>query len=117
MTDYIGTMKLSGSVIFRTGVCLCTGLLLGLCSASAAPPHNDRENQSVEQVLSYHYTREDNPETLEYVSWSPVSLLENGHYKVTVIYRVRNRFGRSVKKKQIVIMDASGDILKVLDCR
>ncbi|MCP4119649.1 MAG: hypothetical protein GY737_30465 [Desulfobacteraceae bacterium] len=83
----------------------------------ANAPHNDTRDDSVEQVVMYHLESEAIPRSIQYLSWTPVRRLDNGHYKVTVRFRVKNRYKRSVLKKQIVIMDEGGAILKVMDCR
>ena len=83
----------------------------------ANAPHNDTRDDSVEQVVMYHLESEAKPRSIHYLSWTPVRRLDNGRYKVTVRYRVMNRYQRSVLKKQIVIMDEEGAILKVMDCR
>ncbi len=85
--------------------------------AFAGLPHNDPENNSVEEVVAYHLLQEPFPETIDYISWTPVTLLKNGRYKVTVLFRVKNRFSRIVLKKQIVILEETGTIIKVLDLR
>ena len=91
--------------------------MVPLPAAWANAPHNDTRDDSVEQVVMYHLEKEAIPRSINYLSWTPVRRLDNGRYKVTVRYRVMNRYQRSVLKKQIVIMDEEGAILKVMDCR
>ena len=86
-------------------------------SAWAREPFNDTMDGSVEQVRAYHQLREPHPESIHYLGWSRVIRLDNGSYKVVVRFRAENRYGRVVKKKQIVVMDQAGNIKKVLDCR
>jgi len=107
--------------IFSKILVMCfflTGALLGNGqNASARPPHNDAYDNSVEQVIYYHKTTEARPDSVRYLSWSPVVLLDNGLYKVTVVFWCKNRFDRKVKKKQIVFLTEAGEIDKILDCR
>ncbi len=98
-------------------VVLVFAWMVPLSIARADSPHNDTRDDSVEQVVMYHQEIEAKPGSIRYLSWTPVRLLNNGHYKVTVRFRVMNRYERSVLKKQIVIMDEGGAILKVMDCR
>ena len=86
-------------------------------SAWAREPFNDTMDRSVEQVRAYHQLKEPHPDSIHYLGWSRVTRLDNGTYKVVVQFRAGNRYGRVVKKKQIVIMDQAGNIKKVLDCR
>jgi len=112
------TMKLIVSFISKRVLCLWALVTFGLVSAVwAGVPQNDSHDNSVDKVMIYHQQNEVYPESIHYVSWTPVALLDNGHYKVTVMYKVKNRHSRIVVKKQIVIMDETGKILKALDCR
>ncbi len=90
---------------------------MGIRTAESDIPRNDSENRSVIQVVQYHQRMEPVPSSIKYISWSDVKLLDNGLYKVTVIFRCRNRFNRKLIKKQIVLMDETGKIIKVMDCR
>lgn len=85
--------------------------------AWASFPHNDTRDGSVESVVLFHQKSVIASGPITYISWTPVTRLESGNYKVTVQFRFKNRFERSVLKKQIVIMDEHGKILKVMDCR
>jgi len=85
--------------------------------AWASFPHNDTRDGSVESVVLFHQKSVISSGPINYISWTPVKRLESGNYKVTVQFRFKNRFERSVLKKQIVIMDEYGKILKVMDCR
>ncbi|MEA2059189.1 MAG: hypothetical protein U9P10_01410 [Thermodesulfobacteriota bacterium] len=99
-------------------LCLFTGFfVLSGGSAYARPPHNDPYNNSVKQVISFHSTSEAHPESIKYLSWGPVHQIDNGTYKVVVVFLSRNRYERRVKKKQIIILNETGRILKILDCR
>ncbi|MBI9093107.1 MAG: hypothetical protein JEZ12_28175 [Desulfobacterium sp.] len=98
-------------------VVLVLAWMVPLSTARADSPHNDTRDDSVEQVVMYHQKSVAKPDSIHYLSWTPVRLLDNGHYKVTVRFRLKNRYERSVLKKQIVIMDEVGAILKVMDCR
>ncbi|MFH1156560.1 MAG: hypothetical protein V1793_22375 [Pseudomonadota bacterium] len=92
-------------------------MVSGVPGTMAGTPHNDTRDRSVAAVVLYHQAREARPETVSYLSWSPVELLDNGRYKVTVVFTAANSSGRVVTKKQIVILDGSGSILRVMDCR
>ena len=97
---------------------LLTGVLPGGGeNAFARPPHNDAYDNSVEQVVYYHKTTLARPDSVRYLSWTPVVLLDNNLYKVTVVFWCKNRFDRKVKKKQIVFLTEAGKIDKILDCR
>lgn len=104
----------TGMTIVGTMLCL---MIFFLSPALADIPHNDTRDNSVEAVVVFHNKGEPNPDSIQYLSWSRVKLLDNGKYKVTVQFRVKNGAQRSVLKKQIVIMDQGGTILKVMDCR
>jgi hypothetical protein len=111
-------MKLIFSLLIRPMlVVMVFAWMVPLSAAWANAPHNDTRDDSVEQVVMYHLDSEAIPRSIHYLSWTPVRRLDSGRYKVTVRYRVMNRYQRSVLKKQIVIMDEEGAILKVMDCR
>ena len=98
--------------------CFLTGIMfIGINKAKAGIPRNDYGNNSVEQVVEYHKRVEPVPLSMKYISWSPVKLLDNGLYKVTVVFKCKNRFGRELTKKQIILMDKTGKIIKVMNCR
>ena len=109
-------LHLSYTGMVRIGVLVCM-VIFSLSPAWADVPRNDTRDNSVEAVVVFHNKSEPNPETLEYLSWTRVKPLDNGKYKVTVLFRVKNRADRSVLKKQIIIMDSGGKILKIMDCR
>ena len=96
---------------------LAGGLVIIAATAMANPPHNDSYDNSVEEVVSYHVSTEFNPDSVKYLFWSPVTMLDNGNFKVTVVFLSKNRFQRKVKKKQIVFMNETGNVLKTLECR
>ena len=90
---------------------------IGIKGVLADIPRNDSENRSVIQVVKYHQRTEPVPSSIKYISWSDVKLLDSGLYKVTVIFSCRNRFNRKLIKKQIILMDETGKIIKKMDCR
>ncbi len=102
-----------------TVLCIIAAGIFCICveRAMADVPHNDSENRSVEQVVQYHRRVEPFPSSVKYISWSDVTILANGLYKVTVTFRCVNRFHRQLIKKQIVLLNESGKIIKVMDCR
>ncbi len=101
------------------GFCFLFMGITALTAASvwAGQPQNDSRDNSVEAVVFYHQNHEPEPESIEYLSWTRVTTLDNGSHKVTVTFREKNRFGRTVIKKQIVIMGSTGEIRKILNCR
>ncbi|OQY01546.1 MAG: hypothetical protein B6I26_04250 [Desulfobacteraceae bacterium 4572_130] len=83
----------------------------------AYPPYNEHDDNSVKQVISHLKATEIYPGSIEFISWSPVVIITTGNYKVTVTFKSLNRFKRIVKKKQIIIMDETGKVLNVFNCR
>lgn len=117
-------MKYLISSFTKTGLiltvfCIISGMLtIGVRGvAMADTPHNDSENNSVAQVVEYHKKVEPVPLSVKYISWSSVKKLDNGLYKVVVIFKCKNRSDRNLTKKQIILMDKTGNITKVMDCR
>ena len=92
-------------------------LIANVTGLMAQPPHNDDQDNSVAEVVLYHKASEPRPETIEYISWSKVTVLQNGRYKVTVVFLQTNTYDRIITRKQIVILDDSGRILRTMDCR
>jgi len=116
MKHFISFLKKAGLVL--VALCLLTGILfIDVMGAWADIPRNDPENHSVVQVVKYHKMAEPVPASIKYISWSDVKVLENGLYKVTVIFNCKNRFNRKLTKKQIILLNETGEIIKVMDCR
>ncbi len=116
MENFIYFLKKSNFIL--PAFCLVTCIfLIGIKGVMADIPRNDSENHSVLQVVQYHQRMEPVPSSIKYISWSDVKLLDNGLYKVTVIFSCRNRFNRKLIKKQIILMNETGKIIKVMDCR
>ncbi len=113
-------------IFFLKNLCFISVISLLICflliggsvrKAVADVPRNDSEDHSVEQVVQYHQRVEPFPSSIKYISWSDVTLLSDGLYKVTVTFSCQNRFHRKVIKKQIILLDQHGKIIKVMDCR
>jgi hypothetical protein len=104
---------------------LCRGFCLlvmwavfgGAPSLMAEPPRNDERDGSVAEVVLHHRRTEPRPDTVSYRSWTPVTRLDNGRYKVTVVFVAENPYDRLVTRKQIILLDDSGGIHRVLECR
>ncbi len=116
MKNFVPFFKKAGLVL--AVFCLAAGtFFIGIRKAAADIPRNDSENRSVEQVVEYHQKVEPVPASVKYISWSDVKKLDNGLYKVTVMFNCKNRFDRKLVKKQIILMDKTGRIVKVMNCR
>ena len=118
MQRFISFFIKSGlGLILIVSCILCSIFFIGIKGAMADIPRNDSENRSVIQVVQYHKRTEPVPSSIKYISWSDVKLLDSGLYKVTVTFSCRNRFNRKLIKKQIILMDETGKIIKKMDCR
>lgn len=93
-------------------------LLVQFCSITS-PPSYDRVasspyDGSVRQVKSWIKTNAKDPDSIEFIEWSPVTSSGSG-YSVHVKYRGKNSFGGYTIENQVFTLDSSGTILGVSD--
>ncbi len=93
-------------------------VILGLIA-----PNNDRgsNNQSAvensswdgsaSQVKNWVTANVKDPDSLQFIEWSPVLPQANGEFMVRVKYRAKNSFGGYVVEEQLFFLSSSGNIL------
>ncbi len=65
---------------------------------------------SVSQVKQWLMDNAKDPDSLQFIEWSPVETLPSG-FAVRVKYRAKNSFGGYVVENKLFIMDSSGVVL------
>jgi hypothetical protein len=70
---------------------------------------------SVPQVKSWLKANLKDPDSLEFIEWSPVSKTEDGGYMVRVKYRSKNSFGGYVVKNEVFFLNSSGSVTNNID--
>jgi hypothetical protein len=76
---------------------------------------NSAWDASVYQVQNYLRDNLLDPNSIEYIEWSPVVENDDGTYLVRVKYRAKNSFGGYVIKNQIFTLDQEGKVTTVVD--
>lgn len=55
------------------------------------------------------------PDSLEFIEWSPIEELEDGGYRVRAKYRAKNTYGGFVIEEQLFYLDTQGTVTDALD--
>jgi len=76
---------------------------------------NSAWDGSVRQVDTWIRSNLKDPDSLEYIDWSPVVKKEGGGYLVRVKYRAKNSFGGYVIEEKVVILDSRGNVISFYD--
>jgi len=76
---------------------------------------NSSWDASVYQVTDYLKDNLLDPESVEYIEWSPVVENDDGTYLVRVKYRAKNSFGAYIIENQIFVLDQEGKVMNVAD--
>ena len=70
---------------------------------------------SVRQVDDWLKNSVKDPDSLQYIEWSPVSQQANGEFMVRVKYRAKNSFGGYVVENKLFFLSSSGTVLRSKD--
>ena len=76
--------------------------------------YNSSWDASVSQVVDYLNQTLLDPDSLEFIEWSPV-VESNDGYQVRTKYRAKNTFGGYVIKEQLFTLDKDGQVLSAID--
>ncbi|MBV9991314.1 MAG: zinc ribbon domain-containing protein [Alphaproteobacteria bacterium] len=114
----IGCLVVLGFVLL---VAMCSGSSSNNPSTSTSipdKPHEIVENSewdgSVFQVKEWLNENLKDPDSLEFINWSPVQKTKTG-YMVRAKYRAKNSFGGYVIENKIFILDSSGHVVSAMD--
>jgi hypothetical protein len=100
-------------------VFLLIPLLMIMCKPNTPDTANNTSQEvvrnsswdgSVQQVKSWLKSNAKDPDSIEYLDWSPVKKNDKGFF-VRVKYRGNNSFGGKVIEEKIFFMDHSGNII------
>jgi RNA polymerase subunit RPABC4/transcription elongation factor Spt4 len=79
--------------------------------------YNSELDGSVEQVKSWLQENLKDPDSLQFIEWSPVQKIYDGRFMVRVKYRAKNSFGGYVIENKIFSLDSSGNLVNVSDSK
>ena len=90
------------------------GLVL-VSSAQAMEVKNSPWDSSVYQVKQWYKKNLKDPDSVQYIEWSPVIKMPNGSYAVRVKYRARNSFNGYVVQEDVCGLNALGNVISCVD--
>ena len=71
---------------------------------------NSAWDGSVYQVVEWLKNNLKDPDSLEFIEWSPVEKTVTGDFRVRVKYRAKNSFGGYMVENKIFVLDSSGSV-------
>lgn len=84
--------------------------------AEGGPVRNSKWDGSVAQVKWHLEKVLKDPDSLEFIEWSPV-VTDGEDFGVRVKYRAKNSFGGYVIENKLVLMDPEGDVIRMQDAK
>jgi hypothetical protein len=115
-----------GTSIFVVGLAF-SGILPAPKSPSSAPSiapskepppevvTNSSWDGSVYQVESWLEKNVKDPDSLEFIEWSPVSKTKDGGFMVRAKFRAKNSFGGYVIENKLFFLDSTGSLTNSMD--
>jgi hypothetical protein len=115
-----------GMFIFVVGIAF-SGIFPAPKSPSSAPKiapskepppevvTNSSWDGSVYQVESWLKDNVKDPDSLEFIEWSPVSKTKDGGFMVRAKFRAKNSFGGYVIENKLFFLDSTGSLTKSID--
>lgn len=76
---------------------------------------NNAWDGSVSQVKSWLNANLKDPNSLEFIEWSPVSKTKEGGFMVRVKYRAKNSFGGYVVENKLFLLNSAGIVISNID--
>ncbi|MFZ5804893.1 MAG: hypothetical protein ACOY7U_08580 [Acidobacteriota bacterium] len=75
---------------------------------------NSAWDGSVWQVESWLKANLKDPDSLEFIEWSPVQKTRDGGFMVRAKYRAKNSFGGYVVENRLFFMDSAGNVITTM---
>lgn len=77
--------------------------------------HNSSWDGSVSQVKALIKETAKDPDSIEFIEWSPVSKQSDGSFLVRAKYRGKNSFGGMTVENKIFRLDSRGVVIKAVN--
>ena len=84
-------------------------------TSTSLPVQNSAWDGSVFQVKQWLKDNLDDPQSVDYVDWSPVSKSDGGNWMVRVKFRAKNAYGALILNNWVFYLDDLGQVLYYKD--